>query len=268
MYRIKDWDRYFESHKTRILKRLDWLAIPNKMDGDGYTELVDHPDGAAHYGVWVALLLVASKSEPRGTLARSGGVPHDIGSISRVTRLPIGSITPALRRLVSIGWLEEIQANQINSMALSGVDPAISGGDPAETGRYIEGNRTEGKGREVGEEERASPKTGSATSRGSRFDLVEIPLDWQAWATKEFRWDLEKCDQVFAIFGDYWRGIAGAKGLKADWLGTWRNWCRREESTLARLQPPRGGTYPNRESATDRVMNVVKNRLLAGERPF
>lgn len=27
-------------------------------------------------------------------------------------------------------------------------------------------------------------------------------------------------------FADYWHGVAGAKGRKADWPATWRNWCR------------------------------------------
>jgi hypothetical protein len=29
-------------------------------------------------------------------------------------------------------------------------------------------------------------------------------------------------------FIDYWRSVAGANGVKLDWLGTWRNWIRRE----------------------------------------
>lgn len=28
-------------------------------------------------------------------------------------------------------------------------------------------------------------------------------------------------------FVDYWRGVPGAKGRKLDWVGTWRNWIRR-----------------------------------------
>lgn len=34
--------------------------------------------------------------------------------------------------------------------------------------------------------------------------------------------------RTFDRFRDYWRGVAGAKGRKLDWLGTWRNWCRKE----------------------------------------
>jgi hypothetical protein len=35
------------------------------MDGDGYTELVDHDDGAAHLGAWCAIVQIASKCDPR-----------------------------------------------------------------------------------------------------------------------------------------------------------------------------------------------------------
>jgi hypothetical protein len=29
-------------------------------------------------------------------------------------------------------------------------------------------------------------------------------------------------------FRDYWLAVPGARGRKADWGATWRNWCRRE----------------------------------------
>ncbi|MGO2959288.1 MAG: DUF1376 domain-containing protein [Acetobacter sp.] len=41
-------------------------------------------------------------------------------------------------------------------------------------------------------------------------------------------------------FRDYWLGAAGAKGRKADWLATWRSWCRREaEKTRGAITPLR-----------------------------
>jgi len=61
IYCIKDWDRHFETHKTRILKHLTFVKLPNRQDGDGYTLLLDHPNGAAHYAAWVALVLVSSR---------------------------------------------------------------------------------------------------------------------------------------------------------------------------------------------------------------
>ncbi|ACI06277.1 replication initiation protein [Mycobacterium phage Brujita] len=35
-------------------------------------------------------------------------------------------------------------------------------------------------------------------------------------------------------FTDYWRGAAGAKGRKADWTATWRNWIRRAAENAPR----------------------------------
>jgi len=104
--RIKDWERNFETHETRKLRRLYWVPIPNKQDGDGYTELLEHPDGAAHFGAWSAIVQVASKCAPRGTLARSGDRPHDAGTISRQTRMGVEIVAAAIERLLGIGWLE------------------------------------------------------------------------------------------------------------------------------------------------------------------
>ena len=50
--RVRDWDALYENNRTRGYKRLGWVPIPNRMDGDGYTELVDHENGAAHLGAW------------------------------------------------------------------------------------------------------------------------------------------------------------------------------------------------------------------------
>ncbi len=37
---------------------------------------------------------------------------------------------------------------------------------------------------------------------------------------------------VTARFVDYWTAIPGAKGVKLDWVATWRNWLRREHETI------------------------------------
>lgn len=105
-YRIKEWQRHFENNRSRELKSLDWVPVKNKMDGDGYTELLDHPNGAAHFGAWMAIVQVASKCDERGTLMREGARPHDSASLSRLTRIPRAVFDEVLPRLVSIGWLE------------------------------------------------------------------------------------------------------------------------------------------------------------------
>lgn len=106
LYRIKDWSKHFENNRTRDLLRMTFVCVPNKQDGDGYTDLLDHPDGVAHYGAWMAIILAASKCGTRGTLLRGTGEPHDARSLSRMTRVPVSVIQATLPRLVSIGWIE------------------------------------------------------------------------------------------------------------------------------------------------------------------
>ena len=72
------------------------------------------------------------------------------------------------------------------------------------------------------------------TPTGSRLPADWLlPDEWAAWARQE-RPDLIP-DQTAQRFADYWHGVAGAKGRKADWLATWRNWVRSEK-----VQPAMG----------------------------
>lgn len=140
-YRIRDWNKHFENNRTRELKRMDWLPVPNRHDGSGFTLLLDHPNGMAHYGAWHLILQVASKCEPRGTLLRegAGGVffgitPQDL---ARMSHGSAGIFEEVLPRLVDIGWVEVCE------------NPAGSC-DPKPAGRCgevpMEWNGTEGNG--------------------------------------------------------------------------------------------------------------------------
>jgi hypothetical protein len=102
---IKNWQESFETNETRRLKHLRFVLIPNKQDGDGYTELLSHKNGAAHFGAWTALLQLASKAKARGTLLRDDGSEHNSASLERITRIPSHIWDEALPRFVTIGWL-------------------------------------------------------------------------------------------------------------------------------------------------------------------
>lgn len=62
---------------------------------------------------------------------------------------------------------------------------------------------------------------------------TKLPEGWEpseamtVWARNE-RPDLILSDTL-ARFRDYWRAQPGAKGRKADWPATWRNWVRNEK---------------------------------------
>jgi hypothetical protein len=165
-YRIVDWKKHFENNRTKELKTMTWVPIPNKQDGDGYTELLDHPEGAAHFGAWVALVEVASKCDVRGTLMRDdrSGVrrPHDFASLGRVTRIPTRLLEDAVQRLVSIGWMEALEvpaASPQLSATISQEDAAVPQETAPSRARATEQERTR-------EEKTGEESTQRARARG------------------------------------------------------------------------------------------------------
>ena len=87
-----------------------------------------------------------------------------------------------------------------------------------------------------------APRKRSANTTGSR-----LPAEWIL--TRELgEWSMAECGMTREAvkaeaekFADYWHGVAGAKGRKADWPATWRNWCRNAKpaTTTAGRQPMR-----------------------------
>jgi hypothetical protein len=111
LYRVRNWDLHHENNRSRGITRTQWVPVPNDLSGDGYVDLVTHDDGAAHLGVWIGLLMVASRANPRGCLVREDGRPHTAESLARVTRLPEDFIRVAIERLLTIGLLEIVVNN-------------------------------------------------------------------------------------------------------------------------------------------------------------
>ena len=105
--RIRDWSVHFECAQSRKLKVLNWVPLRVNLSGDGYSELISHPDGAAHFGTWIALVELAATQKQRGALMRSNGRPHDPESLSRIIRIPVRIVSEAVSRLIHIGWIEE-----------------------------------------------------------------------------------------------------------------------------------------------------------------
>lgn len=109
---VRDWITKYENNRSKALKRLDWVPIPNRMDGKGYFELLDHPNGASHFGAWIAIVEIASRCQTRGTLSEDGQgfSPTDLFRMSRIPSVIFEEVLP---RLLEIGWLEkEVQLNQ------------------------------------------------------------------------------------------------------------------------------------------------------------
>lgn len=136
LYRIRDWEKHFENNRTREIKKMDWVPVKNKHDGEGYLTIMAEPDGIVIYGCWHLILQVASKCDPRGTLLRDSRTPHTARSIA----LKAGwrrekDVQRALDfcSRAEVGWIEALTDN-----------PAGACDNPA--GACVEGKGREGKG--------------------------------------------------------------------------------------------------------------------------
>ncbi len=181
LYKIRNWNSQFENNRTRDLKNLEWVPIPNSHDGDGFTDLLSRKNGMALFGAWILILELASKCNPRGVLIRDthnpapgcGGLPkpHTPETIARVTRGQASVFEEAIPVLIEIGWLEFeeqdqqqgqqhkprklLQLNDLNDTA-PGCDAALIQ-EPHQPASGCGSMPTEGKGsEEKGSEEKLS----------------------------------------------------------------------------------------------------------------
>lgn len=57
-----------------------------------------------------------------------------------------------------------------------------------------------------------------------------LPEPWAEWALQaQPTWTAAHAQFVAEKFRDHWTALPGQRGFKADWLATWRNWCRNEK---------------------------------------
>lgn len=62
--------------------------------------------------------------------------------------------------------------------------------------------------------------------RGSRVDEnFYVNAELREWSAAEV--PSVAIDQETLVFIDYWKGVPGVRGLKSDWVSTWKNWMRK-----------------------------------------
>src|SRR5690554_808277 len=86
IYRIARWNDLYENNKSRLIKNLRAVQIPNSHDGERYAYLMLQDNAPVLFTAWILLLQVASRCHPRGTLVRDNGQPHDARSLAIKTR--------------------------------------------------------------------------------------------------------------------------------------------------------------------------------------
>jgi hypothetical protein len=92
-----------------------------------------------------------------------------------------------------------------------------------------------------------------------------IPNDFLDYATKN-GFSAYEATEHFQNFADYWEGVPGAKGLKLDWLATWRNWLRRSVDFV----PKQGSSQRQQKSKFEAICefsNAVSSKPESHIRP-
>lgn len=112
LYRVKDWEKHFETAKTKPYKNKSNYTLPLKF-GLGYTRLLKQENGAALFGSFCAMICALSQHEPprQGWLTENGkedGVPLDAQALEDITKIPKLVFEKMLEATASknIGWLD------------------------------------------------------------------------------------------------------------------------------------------------------------------
>lgn len=135
MYKIAGWSDRYETHESRKLKKLAWVAVPNGHDSLGYRKITREPDACDLFAAWVLILQVASKAstvEGRGTL-QNGATEYSPEDLADMTGFPACIFARAFSFFSSerVKWLEPITCGYIPEKS-AGV-PGESAGTPGKS---------------------------------------------------------------------------------------------------------------------------------------
>lgn len=293
-YRIRDWNLHYENNRTRELKKLDWVPLPNSLDSDGFVTLMRHRHGLAHFGAWIIILQIASKGHPRGTLTRSNGSQHDAESLSKLGRTSVEVMSTALLRLVEVGWIESYEILSVRSVIEKARVNVEIPHPPAEIPHPPATSRArvpEGKGREGKEE---APLCPTDVGPVADFELAPVPVNGNGKPRDHHKAQEEWFAEWWAI---YWRKVSRKDAEKAFYAkvksldrheevmratkaqtaammardpdhrphgATWLNaerW-KDEPSTPAKTGPGKAGSF------TESVTRAMERRVNAGLEPM
>lgn len=92
----------------------------------------------------------------------------------------------------------------------------------------------------------SSTKKEGAAKRGTRLpEPFMLTAEMRQWAVGEA--PSVDVDASTKKFVDYWRAVPGAKGVKIDWIATWRNWVRKQQDFVVRDAAKSGGPVKPRK---------------------
>ena len=113
-YRIVNWQKHYETAKSRTIDSLSWVAIPNRQDGRSYRFLLRHSEGPDALLAFIATVQRCSRfsrSHRDGWLTDDGtaaGRPWDADDLEMMTDIPAAHFEMMFKLCSDpkIGWIE------------------------------------------------------------------------------------------------------------------------------------------------------------------
>lgn len=285
LYRIKSWGTTFENHETKKIKgSLPWVRLVTKRGGRTYRALVDrrrHPNGVAHYGVFVALLGIAAACEPRGVLVRDDGQALTIEDLELMTGMSPDILEEAIKRLASkeIGWLVPVNLP---------ADPGVPG-DGGSRGEETRSEESRGEdlppragAREAGDERPQATPSGYPETTRVYGGLPQMPIDPAFEPDERSRaYAVERCLDPQLVRDRLVNGAQAKGWLRGDWQAAYREECdkhlewrqRDGVSPRATQRPtsdrarPAAATSAKPKAGTRSVANDLKTALRGKVKP-
>lgn len=176
-YRVRDWDKHFENHRTRDLEYVRWLSVPNKQHGMGFTRIMAQADGRSIFGVWYLIIEACSQQRaPRlGWLTEDGradGTPWTVEDMAERWRCLPAEIARALDVLCSprIGWIETVENSELESSLDNGSADDVENSDSEKS---IDVNQAH----EVDLEQSAGEARGDRGENAKESRVAERPVE-------------------------------------------------------------------------------------------
>lgn len=144
----------------------------------------------------------------------------------------------AKREAGSLGGIAAKKARESRSKEVAPATDLLQQNDS--TSRSKGGAITETESKTLSSTKRESASRGSRIPRN--FTITD---EMRAWAAVEA--PLVDLDKKLPEFIDYWAGVAGEKGVKLDWVSTWRNGMRKQQQFALRDAPANAAPYAGRK---------------------
>lgn len=214
MFKVKNWEKY-QHYKPKFASRGEpvkpvWIKFYISTLDDYQFHSLPLEARAALPLLW----LMASE--------RDGIIPEP-SEIAFRLRMSLKELDIALKALISKGYLESLDLFYNDSIREEKRERREERDKESKIVFVSAEAKTE-------DEKILKPKV----ERGTRLKAFLDLQGEQIVATRWGKWALsQSMDEIFIneqmhIFCDYWNAVSGQKGVKLDWDGTWRNWCRKE----------------------------------------